>query len=78
MVNRAASLPTMLGEVIGNATNRIDWVIPQIALRVTVKIDGVRLIAGRYELRVAHGPCIGAVERLGCHLLLIGDGQKGR
>src|SRR5690606_8019795 len=57
--NGCIPLPAVTSQIIGDATNRIDRIVPDVDETVSIKIHGIGAIAGRHELPVAHGSRVG-------------------
>src|SRR3569832_3036730 len=55
----AAAFPSVLFEVIGDAADGIDRVLPKVAMAVAVEVDRVAAIAARDELCLFVCVCVG-------------------
>ena len=60
--HQAGRPPAVLGEVIGDAADGVRGVAPNVPSAVPVKIHRVVAETGGYELAVAHGTRVGALE----------------
>src|SRR5262249_23236743 len=72
-----ARLPICVLEIACGGGERVRNVVPDVALAISVIVDGKALIGGGDELGVTHGPGPRAVHLLDRDVAALGDLERG-
>src|SRR5699024_11061577 len=67
--HRAAALPAVLVQVVGDTADDVGRLVPQVAAAVVIEIHRIGFIAGGNELRPAHGTGIRAFSSTAVQML---------